>query len=180
MVRPAGEPRLPPGACRIGAPPKLSLIGNQSVIGVKRESSGACRVQQEDIARRAVQRVLLEHRELDTAAADLERLVAFGPANRAEVFSKLAGYASLLAEHLIGEHEVIREAEDCRTARGEGSSHQARTELEALRWDWEEYLSVWTDETAASDWDTFAEHSLVILARIRRRIAREDDLLSQT
>ena len=125
-----------------------------------------------------IQRVIDEHRELDTSAADLERAIAFGPEKTGQVFTKLAGYASLLAEHLIGEHDVIRGAEDRHAALGRGQPHAARTELEALRWDWEEYLLVWTEETAASDWETFAEQSLAILDRIRRRIARENDLLS--
>ena len=121
-----------------------------------------------------IARVRREHDELDRQAGDLQFTIANGTSHSGETFAQLAAYASVLSEHLLGEHEVLEDAQSRSTASG---ARQMRTELDALRWDWDEYLSVWTEESARADWDMFREHSLIILDRIRQRIRRENELL---
>lgn len=50
-------------------------------------------------------------------------------------------------------------------------------QIESLCWDWQEYLSCWSEQSAAADWDLFAEHSLAVLGRMRRLIACDDGRL---
>ena len=123
-----------------------------------------------------VARVRREHDALEQSAAELQLLIAEGPSTCQQVFEQLAAYASVLSEHLLGEHDVLESAQLGReTSLNFGSM---RPELKALRWDWEEYLSVWTADTASDDWEVFMEHSLAILDRVRRRIRHENDLLN--
>lgn len=119
-----------------------------------------------------VQRVLDEHRALDVRAAGLESALYSGQRIEGAIFKQIAAYANLLSEHLLGEHQVLGEAFERRSPPNFGAKTFS-LDLEALRWDWEEYLSVWSQESPAKDWSMFVEHSLALLARIRRRIARE-------
>lgn len=119
-------------------------------------------------------RVRSEHDDLDRKADELQKLIIEGCDRCTEAFDRLASYANILSEHLLGEHDVLEDAHERGSARG---AKQMRSELETLRWDWEEYLSIWTAGTARDDWDTFSEHSLVMLDRIRGRIRKENDLL---
>jgi hypothetical protein len=123
-----------------------------------------------------VARVRVEHEALDHEAAELQSLIMEGPSSCSDAFARLAAYASILSEHLLGEHDVLEVAH--RGREGSPQFGRMRTDLEALRWDWEEYLSIWTEDTASQDWETFSEHSLVLLDRIRRRIRHEDELLN--
>jgi hypothetical protein len=121
-----------------------------------------------------IARVRSEHDDLDRRADELQKLIIEGSDRCADAFDRLASYANVLSEHLLGEHEVLEDAHGRGTKQG---AKQMRSELETLRWDWEEYLSVWTRDTAHDDWDTFCEHSLVMLDRIRTRIRKENELL---
>lgn len=124
-----------------------------------------------------IERVLKEHQMLDDAASSLEQSMSGSVQDFTQVFRSVSAFANALAEHLLGEDHVLQavvgKLGESRPAQGQFAS-----DLEALRADWDEYLSVWTEQSAAAQWDLFAEHSMALLARIRRRIARENALLA--
>lgn len=116
-----------------------------------------------------------EHARLDAAATELEMIVIAGAYHLPAIFSQLHAFDVALAEHLL------REAYLTASAAGTGEAarvrHRLDHDLRALQHDWDEYLGGWTEETAAVDWDLFAEHSVTMLARVRRRIHRENAML---
>jgi hypothetical protein len=124
-----------------------------------------------------VERVLQEHSALTQASSHIESILIAGADRDCELFASLSQYATLLAEHLLGEHDVLQGAANRRGGHISGYATTMLTELDALRSDWEEYLTIWNEEKAADDWPSFAEQSAAILARIRRRIQRENELL---
>jgi hypothetical protein len=123
------------------------------------------------------QRVIVEHRHLDAEARALRILLDGGPDRLPIVFSALSTFASVLAEHLVHEHEVIDQAL-ARKARRTGMTRSTLDdELRALVLDWQECLANWDEASAAREWSRFSEHLSALLARIQRRIAVEAELL---
>lgn len=122
-------------------------------------------------------RVVLEHRHLDAEAHALQGLLEGGPDKLPIVFTALSTFASVLAEHLMGEHQVIDDAM-IRNAKRDGHTRGALADdLRGLVLDWEECLANWDEKSAREEWPLFSEQLGALLSRIRRRIAIEAELL---
>jgi len=126
-----------------------------------------------------IQRILDEHRRLDAAAAELETVVLSGPEHVQDVFGDLSRFASSLAEHLLDEEPVLKKANRTGGA-GTRIDGRLREDLSALSQDWDEYIASWTPASAATEWPSFADHSLAMLGRVRRRIYRENVVLLES
>ena len=125
-------------------------------------------------------RVRAEHQRLDEAAARFETALLNTQPDTGDVFRCLSRFSNALAEHLLGEDELLRQIiKSLEFGPAEQAFADFHAEMETLRWDWDEYLSGWDEAAARDDWELFAEHTVAMLARIRRRIARENDLLSR-
>jgi hypothetical protein len=122
--------------------------------------------------------VRADHRELNRTAAALEGELLKSCPDVHGAFARLSSFSSHLAEHLANDDDLLRALIEVQ-AGIQSQTLQMECELDSLRWDWEEFLSGWTVETAAADCEVFAEHASVMLARIRRRIASEDEFLSR-
>jgi hypothetical protein len=126
-----------------------------------------------------IERILDEHRRLDAAAAELETVVLNGPAHADEVFRELSSFASRIAEHLLDEEHVLRSA-NLGGRKESPLDGRLAEDLTVLSQDWDEYLASWTPASAKAAWPSFAEHSLAMLGRVRRRIYRENVVLLQS
>jgi uncharacterized hydantoinase/oxoprolinase family protein len=119
---------------------------------------------------RQLRRLVAEHTELDETAAALEDLVRGAQPRRVAV-SAMAEFAVAFQMHLQGEHGLLEQvASEC-------EARKLGVELDALRSDWADYLSCWSELSACQDWELYAEHTTAMLQRVRRRIARENVLI---
>lgn len=122
-------------------------------------------------------RILAEHARLEQAATELELLVQ-SEEPIPEVFTRLSAFSNALAEHLLNEHHALETASrQPQPGAFDTLNDQLAFDLETLKADWDEYLTGWTDEDARADWDLFAEHTSVMIGRVRRRIQRENLVL---
>ncbi len=124
-----------------------------------------------------VRRVDLEHRHLDAEAAALQTLLDNGREKLPVIFVALSTFANALAEHLVGEHEVLNSAITRRPDCAEPSRAEMEDDLRALSLDWSECLSRWTEDQADAAWEPFRDQLSTLLVRIRQRVALESSLL---
>jgi hypothetical protein len=124
-----------------------------------------------------ISRILAEHASLEQAATKLELLIR-SDRPVPEVFSRLSAFANELAEHLLNEHHILEEASRRSHPKAfDALEEQLQFDFAALRADWDEYLTGWSEQEARKDWDLFAEHTAVMIGRVRRRIQRENLVL---
>ncbi len=118
-----------------------------------------------------------EHDHLDGLAAQLMEIAR----TTRDVGAALAARADLsisLHDHISREDSFIydRIINTGDTAFAETVA-EFRQKFDHLAADWSDYLVLWDSECIAADWDGFAEETLVMMQRLRARIADENRLL---
>ncbi|MBV9840528.1 MAG: hemerythrin domain-containing protein [Sphingomonadaceae bacterium] len=122
----------------------------------------------------SLERLIAEHDEIEALAALIERLAAAPLADAAAVASLLGALAIAIADHRGNEQRsVYLRLLNGRDSAASRLASSFADEYRGLEQDLEIYLSDWTAECIAADWETFGAETTAILTRMRHRVARE-------
>lgn len=125
-----------------------------------------------------VDRTKQEQDRLAEVATQLEALLCGGPHGLPGVLELRSTFADTLARILGASEGLDSRAVLPGLTNAPSTRAQAHEELQGLQWDWEQCLASWDAQSAAEDWEIFAEHAAALLARFRRCIGHEAPLRS--
>ena len=124
------------------------------------------------------ERLIREHDEIDAAARRLEVAAQAETPDTAAVAGLLSELACAVDEHLRHEDRAVYSQ---LIANPDTSARAAPVDFEgmfeALRCDWQNYLSDWDADCLAADWPNFQAETAAIMARLRDRVREETDLI---
>jgi iron-sulfur cluster repair protein YtfE (RIC family) len=123
-------------------------------------------------------RLIDEHARIDERTQLLTELVSAAEPDVPAVLIALSDLSCELTQHLAHEDSFIYPrmiaARDTELAE---SASAFVHDFAALRSDWCLYLTEWTSDAIAGDWQTFQQETRAILARLATRVWAEDELL---
>lgn len=127
------------------------------------------------------ERLMREHAQIETMAKRLIELVSVGTPEVDGVVLALSALSRELTAHLAHEDSFIypRMIEG-NNATMRDAANAFTEEFASLRADWLAYLSEWSSECIAADWDNFRQETLSILDRLQRRVDAENNILYAT
>jgi hypothetical protein len=123
-------------------------------------------------------RLVTDHDSIADRCARLAAVASQPDADGPAASALLLELAVLLADHLGVEDEVVDLTEAALAAgRSRVEAGAMRASLETLRSDWALFLGKWTAQAVTEDWLAFGSEARLMVERLSKQIAAENDLL---
>jgi len=124
--------------------------------------------------------LIAEHDDIDRLCCGLIRSASCGQPDAADLSSRVAQLAALVADHIAKEAAVLDSLLAQMTRRDDSRAVELvamDVELDVLKRDWSAYLAAWTPGAILSDPSGFRDTSEGMLSRLRARVSRESSML---
>lgn len=123
-------------------------------------------------------RLMREHATIEAFADDLVDIVQ-GPASAAEAaLATVRRLAMMIRDHHANEEHALAATVDAAAGdRHRVAAMEAMRDVVAQDEDWSAFVYRWCPEAIAARWDEFGADTRVMVDRMRRRHAREMDIL---